>query len=161
MIILIVSKAKLKLIYYYLSLVILYSIAITVIFSNLTKSIYQDEILEDKIVIWIKENSKPSDLIVRGKIGKIGFLSERKIIDPMGIINPEIIEYNKYNRSYEYYAKIKPRYFIGSFDITKLESYASVTMIEEFSGVQFLLPRHLIFQGAEISGIPIYKVDWY
>ena len=160
-IILINFNTKSRLVYYYLSFVILYSTGVNVIFSNLTKSIIQNEIVEDKIAVWIKENSEPSDLIVRGRIGKIGFLSERKIIDPMGIINPEIIEYNKVGKSFEYYAKIKPRFFIGTFDMQILQKYGSLVTVKDFKGIQALLPRHFILGESGLTNVPIYEVEWY
>jgi len=155
-------QSRLKYIHYYLSLIILSSIVITTVFAELTKKTYcQIELMEDKIALWVKENTDPSDVIVRGRIGKIGFLSERKILDPVGIINPEIIKFNKSNNSMGYYLKQRPHYFIGTFNMDKLEKYASVKLIKEFGSVKSPLLRYIIFGNNFPIESSVYKVDWH
>ena len=156
------TQNRLKYIYYYLGFIILSSVVIAVVFAGLTKKTYSDvELMEDKIVLWVQENTYPQDVIVRGRIGKIGFLSERKILDPMGIINPEIIKFNKINNSMGYYLKQGPRYFIGNFDIDKLEKYANVKLIKEFSSVKSPLLRYIMFGNNFSIENFVYKVDWH
>jgi len=146
---------------YYLSSVILYSIIISLVFSNLTKENYEDEKIEDDIVLWVKANTNPTDIIVRSRIGKIGFLSKRKILDPMGIINPQIIDYNKKENSAEYFSIIKPNYLIGTFVLENLARYAEVKTIKEFNSVKSLLPRHMILGKRQSLTVPVYKLNWY
>lgn len=42
---------------------------------------------------WLKQNTKESDIIATHDIGAIAFYSDRKIIDMVGLVNPEIIDY--------------------------------------------------------------------
>jgi hypothetical protein len=53
------------------------------------------------------------DRIVHGRIGKIGFMTDRRIIDPQGIINPDFLPYVKSNTMPEYYSALQPEYYIG------------------------------------------------
>lgn len=41
---------------------------------------------------WIKNNTRPGDIIATHEIGAIGFYAQRKIIDIAGIITPELIK---------------------------------------------------------------------
>ena len=41
--------------------------------------------------LWIKENTKPEDVIATHDVGAIGYYSERKIVDVAGLITPELI----------------------------------------------------------------------
>ena len=45
--------------------------------------------------LWLRNNTKPEDIIATHDVGAIGFYSERKIIDIAGLITPELI--NKIN----------------------------------------------------------------
>jgi tetratricopeptide (TPR) repeat protein len=45
--------------------------------------------------IWLRDNTKPEDIIATHDVGAIGFYSERKIVDIAGLITPELI--NKIN----------------------------------------------------------------
>lgn len=46
-----------------------------------------------KIAEWLKQNTKESDVIATHDIGAIAFYSNRKIIDMVGLVNPEVIEH--------------------------------------------------------------------
>ncbi|HWQ80867.1 MAG TPA: tetratricopeptide repeat protein [Ignavibacteria bacterium] len=41
--------------------------------------------------MWIKENTKPEDIIATHDVGAIGYYSDRKIVDVAGLITPELI----------------------------------------------------------------------
>lgn len=41
--------------------------------------------------LWLKDNTKPDDVIATHDVGAIGFYSERKIVDIAGLITPELI----------------------------------------------------------------------
>ncbi len=55
-----------------------------------------------KVAEWLKENTKESDVIATHDIGALAFYSNRKIVDMVGLINPEIIEYLKDKNSTDY-----------------------------------------------------------
>ncbi|MGV8018322.1 MAG: hypothetical protein AB2L26_09125 [Ignavibacteria bacterium] len=44
--------------------------------------------------MWIKENTKPEDIIATHDVGAIGYYSDRKIVDVAGLITPELITEN-------------------------------------------------------------------
>ncbi|MGB9665255.1 MAG: hypothetical protein ACPL25_10120 [Ignavibacteria bacterium] len=46
-----------------------------------------------KIAKWIKENTRPDEIIATHDIGAIAFYSDRKIVDMVGLVNPEVIEH--------------------------------------------------------------------
>jgi len=98
--------------YYIIALLALLTISTAQ--SILTKRTFvENENLEFIAINWINRNADPDDIIVRGRIGKIGYLTNRKILDPVGLINPEIIAYYKNNDISNFYLKYKPKYFIG------------------------------------------------
>lgn len=77
------------------------------------------EDVEDNVITWMNANTQPNQKVVRGRIGKIGFYTELHIIDPMGLIEPEIIEYNNKQRSKDYFKSVNPDYIIGEeFDLS-------------------------------------------
>ncbi|MEO8209009.1 MAG: hypothetical protein ABI840_00495 [bacterium] len=53
------------------------------------KSIYDRQV---KTALWLKKNTKENDIIATHDVGAIGFYSDRKIVDVVGIINPELIK---------------------------------------------------------------------
>lgn len=77
------------------------------------RTFVENENSEFIAVNWINKNANPDDIIVRGRIGKIGYLTDRKILDPVGLINPGIIPYYRNNDVSKFYLKYKPKYFIG------------------------------------------------
>jgi len=46
-----------------------------------------------KIAEWLKQNTKENDVIATHDIGALAFYSNRKIIDMVGLVNPEVIEH--------------------------------------------------------------------
>lgn len=69
--------------------------------------------VENKIIEWVNGNTCLENKIIRGRIGEIGFYTDRHIIDPMGLINGDIIPYNVNNNQSKYYELVKPDYYIG------------------------------------------------
>jgi len=139
-----------------------YLIIISLIMSPITKNSYLDgENVENKIVKWVKKNTYREDVIVRGRIGKIGFLSGRKILDPMGIISPDIFNYYNKNEIATFYEIYKPTYVIGSFDLKLFRKSKNIELVKKFiSKYSGLLPRHLILNKKHGTIIPIYKITW-
>ncbi|MCE1164079.1 MAG: hypothetical protein LWX07_01605 [Bacteroidetes bacterium] len=63
---------------------------------NDNKKVYAEQCayIHDRQVVtalWIKDNTKPEDIIATHDVGAIGFYSERKIVDVAGLITPELI----------------------------------------------------------------------
>ncbi len=42
---------------------------------------------------WIRANSEPDDVIATNDIGALGFLGERRILDTVGLVEPEIVDH--------------------------------------------------------------------
>lgn len=61
-----------------------------------------------KIAEWLKKNTKETDIIATHDIGAIAFYGGRKIIDMVGLINPEVIDHLR-DKNYSEFLK---RYFI-------------------------------------------------
>ena len=80
------------------------SLLLIIWFSLIGSRIYTTtETTEDKIIEWVNNNTSPNTKIERGRIGKIAFYTDRYIVDPMGIIDPEIINYHKTHSIADYY----------------------------------------------------------
>jgi len=110
---------------------------------------------------WINKNANPDDVIVRGRIGKIGYLTDRKILDPVGLINPEIIAYYRNNNISQFYLKYKPKYFIGDSKqlktvISKNAKSKIVASIEH--KFPFLIRDFILTNGSHYESI--YELDW-
>jgi arabinofuranosyltransferase len=76
-----------------------------------TSSSYSEECkyINDRQVaasLWLRDNTKPEDIIATHDVGAIGFYSERKIVDIAGLITPELIskintkDYSEYLKNY-------------------------------------------------------------
>lgn len=69
-----------------------------------------------RIAEWIKQNTKENEVIATHDIGAIAFYSNRKIIDMVGLVNPEVIEHlNDKNLSdylKNYFIKNNVSYFV-------------------------------------------------
>ncbi|MCX8057639.1 MAG: tetratricopeptide repeat protein [Ignavibacteria bacterium] len=68
-----------------------------------------------KIGKWLRENTTENDVIATHDIGALAFYSNRKIVDMVGLVNPEIIEYLKDKNSTaflkDHFIKNKVTYF--------------------------------------------------
>lgn len=143
----------------------------SLVYSSLNNKFFkQGETLEDRIVRWVNSNTSPNSVIVRGRIGKIGYLTGRKILDPVGLINPEITKYYLKGDVANFYKKEKPDYFIGdNFDrmISGLKNGAKVSLLEEFQSTSNLLRNYLGNKfiknglGPKTTYQKIYHVEWY
>ncbi len=59
------------------------------VFSNECR---KNQIIHIDAADWIKKNTAPKDVIATHEIGAIGFYSNRKIIDIVGLVTPQLIE---------------------------------------------------------------------
>ncbi len=88
---------KSKKVYLALSVIAFGAIIILTAFNYKTaSSTYAEECkyINDRQVtaaLWLKDNTKPDDVIATHDVGAIGFYSERKIVDIAGLITPELI----------------------------------------------------------------------
>ncbi|MDP3148718.1 MAG: hypothetical protein Q8N83_06260 [Ignavibacteria bacterium] len=83
---------KIRSIMYYL--IPVYFLFISSFHAGIYRQIYfESEKAEDQIIKWTIKNTKTDDRIYRDRIGKIGFLTQRYIVDPVGLINPGISKY--------------------------------------------------------------------
>lgn len=69
-----------------------------------------------KIAEWIKQNTRPDEIIATHDIGAIAFYSDRKIVDMVGLVNPEVISHlndkNLTDFLKNYFVKNKVSYFV-------------------------------------------------
>lgn len=69
-----------------------------------------------KVAEWLKQNTKETDIIATHDIGALAFYSDRKIVDMVGLVNPEIIEYlidkNSTDFLKQHFLKNKVTYFV-------------------------------------------------
>lgn len=146
--------------YYIITIITLLAISTTQSILS-QRTFVENENSEFIPINWINKNANPDDVIVRGRIGKIGYLTGRKILDPVGLINPEIIAYYRNNNISQYYLKYKPKYFIG--DSTQLKTVINknakskiVASIEHKS--PGLIRDFILTNGSHYESI--YELDW-
>lgn len=68
---------------------------------------------------WIKENSAPGDVVMAPEIGYIGYFSERKIFDVMGLVTPEAAGEVGRLWIWDWAVIKKPEFIVYPFSITK------------------------------------------
>lgn len=145
--------------------VVLFSILLlSIIYSKTGRAIYtEQESTENKIINWINTNTRANESIVRGRIGKIGYMTNRRIIDPVGLINPEISRYYKTNSVEDFYLLKKPDYFIGDYEniISNISRNAIITVEKEYSTDSNFLIRNMLNKDYKKQTLKIYKVLWY
>lgn len=111
-------------------------IAAGMYFAAQKKEVYEDNKRAfDASVMWIKKYTSPEDAVLTGAIGRVAFETDRKIVDPLGIVNAEIIPYNRQGRTIDYLRKEKPNYFIGKDGglIDELRPFAQALPLDSLS----------------------------
>lgn len=125
------------------------------------RSYIPDETAEDTMIAWVTANTPADAKIVRVRIGKIGYLSEREIIDPVGLINPDIIPYNVSGTQIDYYRKVKPGYFIYQDDrYLKAAGITNYSVLQEFTHNSHPMVRNFLSVPKETKKIIVYRVYW-
>lgn len=125
------------------------------------RSYIPDEKAEDRMIEWIKKNTSDDARIVRVRIGKIGYLSDRLIVDPVGLVNPEIIPYNVNGNQIDYYRKVKPDYFIYQDDrYLKAAGILNYELAHEFRHDSHPMVRNFLSEKEEAKKISVYRVNW-
>ncbi len=152
---------KQELNFYIKTIVLISFLFLSIFFSYLNSLSIQSDYTEDKIVDWVKKNTLKSDLIVRGRIGKIGFLSERKILDPVGLINPEISYYYKNKKISNFYFNHKPSYYIGDTNSIKaISKFAKLVTIKKEFRHDFPNILRDYFKNNTNKNEYIYQLKW-
>ncbi len=120
--------------------------------------------MEGEIIEWVKINTDKDSYITRSRIGEIGFKTQRRIFDPVGLINRDIAGYNQTGRLVDYILLKKPNYLIEMSDetISSLSKRVPLRLVKEFTYDQRFLLRQKLF-GPEHQNrvLKIYKVDWH
>ena len=146
-----------------ISVILLSFISLTGLYSNINRKLYlSNESLENKVVRWVNLNTSNNSKIVRSRIGKIGFLTDRIIIDPVGLINPEVIKYNLKDSTAEYFKEMKIDYLIesNSWWSDEMKKYADLKLVKSFPPGYDNLVRNYFSRQNKLGFLNIYKVEW-
>jgi hypothetical protein len=141
------------------SLIVL--LASSFVLASLKKSIYlEDEKVETEISDWVKRNTLPNAHIIRGRIGKIAFLTDKKIIDPVGLINTDISKYKRADKLPQFYKNMSSNYFIGNdkYLESELHKVFKLKIVKEFAHTNTFTLRDLILKRKEKQDIKIIQL---
>ena len=119
-----------------------------------------NEDVETQICNWINVNTSGSDKVVRERIGKVGFYCDRVVIDPIGIINKDIVEFQKNNEVEKYYMKYKPNIFIGDYDTIFQKNSIKYKVEKKFLTQHSSILRTQFLHENILDTIKVYRVDW-
>jgi hypothetical protein len=132
------------------------------------QSVADLETMHVSIANWVLENTDPSDVIAVNDIGAIGFISDREVIDLMGLVNPETLPYvsgkvpGEWDRALAGYLKVErpgyliifPNWFPTMVDYLPAEELLRVTLgSRQFAGI----PNITVLGGGEMV---VYRLDW-
>lgn len=150
-----------------MSAIMMLTLIIAFIFSRFDKEIVESgHVTEAEVTSWIMSHTKKDSYIYRDRIGYIGFKTQRRIFDPIGLINRDIAVYYQSNKIIDYYKMMNPDYFVYSSEvlISNLKQEASFELKKEFLVKRrWLLRDMLTFNNSELPGIDtlrIYKATW-
>lgn len=157
-----INQASLRFGYPVLTAVVLLLAGLSLLFSSLHRSSYLSiEAAEDTLIEWVKKEIPANAKIVRTRIGKIGYLTDNAIVDPVGLINKDIIPFNVNGTQADYYKLVRPEYFILPNDAylrdMKIEN---VTLVKEFTHKLFPMVRDAFSENEETRKISVYRVNW-
>lgn len=69
--------------------------------------------------LWLKENTDPASIVLLEPLGYVGYYSERKMLDEVGLVTPAVVELKRQRIGAEHYAEIfQPDYLIVHCDDT-------------------------------------------
>ncbi len=165
---------KSKQVYLALSVIVFGAMVIlSVINYKTASSTYAEECkyINDRQVtaaLWLKDNTKPDDVIATHDVGAIGFYSERKIVDIAGLITPELItkintkDYGDYlvkflkEKNVSYLAVLREWYRISNDN--SLLSTSGKLPPETMEIFRFVPDKTIIISG-ELKGMLMYIED--
>ncbi|MFN8384337.1 MAG: hypothetical protein U0V02_20535 [Anaerolineales bacterium] len=84
-------------------------------FASLTRErqIYRHEQSLKAMGLWLKENTEPNSLILLEPLGYVGYYSERRMFDEVGLVTPAVVSLKREHIQAEKYATIfRPDYVI-------------------------------------------------
>lgn len=84
---------------------------------NYASNVRSINLLQVELGKWLNTNTLENDVIATNDIGAIGYFSKRRVIDLIGLINPQIIDYHKRNADRKrailaYLGDVKPDYIV-------------------------------------------------
>jgi len=158
----ILREESFKLTRYFFALPVSSLVILVFLLSSLHKaSFISSEEAEDRLVAWVNINTAPDAKIVRQRIGKIAYKTDRTIVDPVGFVNPEIIPYTVAGNLTQYYNKVRPDYLIFSDDkYLKNIAMKSSTVVHELRHKVYPMVRDAFTEPFELKKIFVYRVSW-
>ncbi len=158
-------KQKLAIVSY--SLIIVQFLAASMLMSyGLSKTYYPSEKVRDEYITWINENTPHNASVAIAAIGKPAFVTNRKIICMMGLINPEIVPYKKDKRIVEYFRTAKPDYIIlettSPEQLTEYLTFPGARVVAKFEKINLFLLRQWLnpsYQKSKLF-VNIIAIDW-
>jgi len=118
---------------------------------------------ENEIIGWVNKNTNKDNYISRIRIGEIGFKTQRRIFDPVGLINRDIAGYYQSGKIIDYYFIKKPDYLIDPpiYIVEALKKRCNINVVKEFKIKIRLLVRQAILNYTDRNNtLKIYKIDW-
>jgi hypothetical protein len=76
-----------------------------------------------RMAVWLRDNTQPDDLIACDQIGVIGYISDRYVLDTVGLVWPEAIAYNRSpdkNAIWRYIYDCGTQYFINLENLSQM-----------------------------------------
>jgi len=108
---------------------------------------YQDSERSVNLVLgeWLRENTRPDDVVAVPDIGAIAYVSRRKILDLNGLVTPELIPYKRDKQVNRFLEENPPQYIISiDADPKWLESNGPDLNLEPVMSLPF--EKMFIFQ---------------
>jgi hypothetical protein len=110
----------------------------------------------------VNTNTKSTDMILFGTIGKAAFMTGRPIFDPMGIVDRNVFENIKQGTISDYLRKKKPAYMIEDNGIfyDALKVNANLTVLDSIAKPSWVTLRDQMQREQFTLYMKIYRIDW-
>ena len=79
---------------------------------NYRNDVILNETRQVGMALYLRDAVPPNDTIATHDIGAIGYYSERKVIDLVGLVDPDVIAYHDGRRLREYVDQVRPAYIV-------------------------------------------------
>jgi len=86
---------------------------------------------------WLKENTDEDSIVCVGDIGYIGYYSDRKILDFMGLVSPEVLPFWEKGTPQEIVSEFKPDYFV----VSKSDYFYSLVKDKSWFGIDYKIKK--------------------
>jgi hypothetical protein len=80
--------------------------------NNYAKNVNLNEGSNVKMAEFIRDKLPPDATVATHDIGVVGYYSDREIIDLVGLVNPEVVDYHDGRRLSEYVERVKPDFVL-------------------------------------------------